>query len=156
MSYPTGQLLMSTVAEDESLSAALRIAVIRDKSYRPTAQSLLRIIRSPKNNTKAQGRCHAPLFTTHSTKGDPSQMQEKRKEVLELKKLLTTTRLTKLDRQAIEARIEERSRGPSKERQRTLSPYLLVVFDRPIPAPTTERVSAKSVNATASASQCAV
>jgi len=52
MSYPTGQFLMATVAEDESLPAALRIAVIRDKSYRPTAQSLLRIIRSPKTPAK--------------------------------------------------------------------------------------------------------
>ena len=52
MSYPTGQFLMATVAEDESLPAALRIAVIRDKSYRPTAQSLLRIICSPNTSSK--------------------------------------------------------------------------------------------------------
>ncbi len=71
-------------------------------------------------------------------------MQETRKEVLELKKLLTTTRLTKLDRQAIEARIEELSRGPRKERQRTLSPYVLGVFDRPAPPPKSQSVPPKT------------
>ena len=44
MSYPTGQYLMSSVAEDESLPTALRIAVVRDKSYRPTAQSLAGVL----------------------------------------------------------------------------------------------------------------
>src|SRR5215469_4536631 len=52
MSYPTGQALMATIAEDESLPTGLRIAVIRDKSYRPTAQSLLRIIRNPNTPPK--------------------------------------------------------------------------------------------------------
>lgn len=62
-------------------------------------------------------------------------MQQSQKEIHDLKRLLTTTRLTALDRQAIEARIEELS--PSRrneERPQARSPYLLGVFDRPKPS----------------------
>ena len=61
-------------------------------------------------------------------------MPENQKEIHDLKKLLLTTRLTAMDRKAIEARIEELSPSPPREDQpRTVSPYLLGVFDRPKP-----------------------
>ena len=78
-------------------------------------------------------------------------MHEKQKEVQELKKLLTTTRLTKLDRQAIEARIEELApmRRSTDGRPQPVSPYLLGIFDRPAPAPPGPPISDKTVAAPA-------
>lgn len=62
-------------------------------------------------------------------------MHEKQKEVQDLKRLLLTTRLTALDRKAIEAGIEELSpTRRSEDRPRPPSPYVLGVFDRPKPS----------------------
>src|SRR6185437_16107532 len=69
-------------------------------------------------------------------------MQEKQKEAQDLKRLLRTTRLTALDRKAIEARIEELSPSQrSEDRPQAPSPYLLGVFDRPKPSHETTLIS---------------
>jgi hypothetical protein len=64
-------------------------------------------------------------------------MREELKELHELKRLLTTTRLTVLDRRAIEARIEEllpSNQEPASRKAEPPSLYLLGTFDRPTPA----------------------
>ena len=73
-------------------------------------------------------------------------MREELKEIHELKRLLTTTRLTQLDRKAIEARIQELMSVQKADRPqtKTLSPYLLGTFDRPTSAPPSQAVSEPS------------
>jgi hypothetical protein len=71
-------------------------------------------------------------------------MHEDQREIRRLEKLLTTTRLTESDRQAIQARIQElmsSAQKPSEAITRPLSPYLLGTFDRPAPAPPSQGVS---------------
>ncbi len=68
-------------------------------------------------------------------------MHEKQKELHHLKKMLATTRLTALDRNAIEARIEGLSQNRrSDDRPQPTSSYVLGVFDRPKP----ERITPSS------------
>jgi hypothetical protein len=46
MSYPSGQVLMARVTEDESLPIDIRVRAVKDASYRPAISSLLRLIRN--------------------------------------------------------------------------------------------------------------
>ena len=81
MSYPTGQLLMASVAEDQSLPAALRISLTRKNTHSPGGNGIETLHYSAQvserctDNLSSPQRSRLPRFHTASRTSDPRGSQ---------------------------------------------------------------------------------